>query len=169
MPRARGGRSVTTLPPMSTSPWVGSSSPAIIRSRVDLPEPEGPRKTRNSPSRVARSTSLTAPSSAFRKIFVSPRVWTVAIPRPARSAAADALAGPLLEDPAELAVGGLRRVLGRHLVPRHLREHGGQHEGVERLVDGRGGVPRVADVGRPLEDVAEHRVLVGRLRLGVVP
>src|SRR5436305_4067050 len=32
-----------------TSPESGRSSPAIKRSRVDLPHPEGPRSTRNSP------------------------------------------------------------------------------------------------------------------------
>src|SRR5512143_2701491 len=126
MPRARGGRFVTTLPPMSTSPRVGSSRPAIIRRSVDFPEPEGPRKTRNSPSRVSRSTSLTAPSAALPKTFVNRRVSTTAIRRPARSL-------PLVEDPAELLLGGLGGVLRRQLVPRHLREHRRHHEGVEGL------------------------------------
>jgi hypothetical protein len=33
------------------------SSPAIIRRRVVLPEPEGPRKTTNSPARMSRLMS----------------------------------------------------------------------------------------------------------------
>src|SRR5512138_2381728 len=114
MPRARGGRSVTTLPPMSTSPAVGSSSPAIIRRSVDFPEPDGPRNTRNSPSRVTRSTSLTAPSSPPLKILVSPRVSTTATSPPE-----DPLL-PLVPDALQLGLRGLRRVLGRQLVARHL-------------------------------------------------
>src|SRR5512138_3133714 len=161
MPRARGGRSVTSLPPMRTSPRVGSSSPAIIRRSVDFPEPDGPRKTRNSPSRVTRLTSLTAPSSPLLKILVSPRASTTATPPPSRLL-------PLREDALQLGLGGLRRVLGRQLVARDLREHRRDDEGVEGLVDGRRGVPRVADVRRPVEDVAEDRVLVRRLRLRVV-
>ena len=41
---------VDQLPPMRISPPVMSSSPAIIRSSVDLPQPDGPTKTTNSPS-----------------------------------------------------------------------------------------------------------------------
>src|SRR5919106_47019 len=40
--RARGGRPLTTFPPISTSPSVASSSPAIVRSSVVLPQPDGP-------------------------------------------------------------------------------------------------------------------------------
>ncbi len=39
-PRSRGGRSVTSTAPMDTVPASASSSPATIRSRVDLPQPE---------------------------------------------------------------------------------------------------------------------------------
>src|SRR5260221_5394649 len=79
MGRTRGVRSLTTRPPIRISPEVGSSSPAIIRRRVVLPEPEGPRRTRNSPSLLSRSTSTTAPGSPFLKSLVSFRVWTIAI------------------------------------------------------------------------------------------
>ena len=49
---AIGGRTrlVTSLPSMAISPDVGRSSPAMVRSSVDLPQPEGPTKTTNSPS-----------------------------------------------------------------------------------------------------------------------
>jgi hypothetical protein len=40
----------------SSVPPVISSSPAIIRRSVDLPQPEGPTKTMNSPCRISRST-----------------------------------------------------------------------------------------------------------------
>ncbi len=39
-------------------PLVMGSSPAIRRSSVDLPQPEGPTKTMNSPFSIARSTPL---------------------------------------------------------------------------------------------------------------
>ena len=35
-----------------------SSSPAIMRSRVDLPQPDGPTNTTNSRSAMSRSTPL---------------------------------------------------------------------------------------------------------------
>ena len=49
MPRFDGGTSFTTSPSILSSPEVISSSPAIDRSKVDLPQPEGPTKTMNSP------------------------------------------------------------------------------------------------------------------------
>src|SRR5207247_364865 len=45
---------------MWISPEVGRSSPAIMRSSVVFPEPEEPSRTRNSPSRIDRSTPSTA-------------------------------------------------------------------------------------------------------------
>ena len=56
MSRSFGGTRLTTLPPIAISPSVISSSPAIIRSSVDLPQPEGPTSTQNSPSAIAMST-----------------------------------------------------------------------------------------------------------------
>src|SRR2546421_2390232 len=57
---------------MCISPDVGRSSPAIMRSRVVFPEPEEPSRTRNSPSRIDRST----PSTAWRspKCFLRLRI-----------------------------------------------------------------------------------------------
>ena len=58
---------------MTMSPAVCFSRPAIIRKRVVLPHPDGPRRTRNSPSRTARSTPSTAVWSphSLRSAFVS--------------------------------------------------------------------------------------------------
>src|SRR2546428_12974186 len=73
IPRARGGTSPSTRwSPMCISPDVGRSSPAIMRSRVVFPEPEEPSRTRNSPSRIDRST----PSTAWRspKCFLRLRI-----------------------------------------------------------------------------------------------
>src|ERR1700712_3732498 len=42
------------------SPLVMSSSPTIIRSSVDLPQPDGPTRIMNSPSAMSKLTSFTA-------------------------------------------------------------------------------------------------------------
>ena len=54
--RSLGGTSFTTRPAMATVPEVISSSPAIMRSSVLLPQPEGPTSTMSSCSRISRST-----------------------------------------------------------------------------------------------------------------
>src|SRR5262245_49969243 len=127
--------SLTTTPPIRISPEVGSSRPAIIRSSVVLPEPEGPRRTRNSPSRLSRFTFLTAAACPALKLLVSSLVWTMAM----RGSLL-----PLVEDPADLLVGRVHGVLDAHLVARRLGEHCRNHPGVEDLVDGRARVARVA-------------------------
>jgi hypothetical protein len=60
MSRSFGALSLTTSPPMRSSPSVMSSSPAIIRSAVDFPQPDGPTRIMNSPSPIVRSMCLTA-------------------------------------------------------------------------------------------------------------
>src|SRR3954447_11284417 len=60
MSRARGGRSVTSRPPIEIVPAVASSRPAIIRRSVDLPQPDGPTRTRNSPLPIVSETPSTA-------------------------------------------------------------------------------------------------------------
>ena len=56
MSRARGSRSFTTRPPMAMVPAVIASRPATMRSSVDLPQPEGPTMTTNSPSAMSIET-----------------------------------------------------------------------------------------------------------------
>src|SRR5579862_3969693 len=58
---------------MRISPDVTSSRPAISRSKVDLPQPEGPTKTVNSPSSTFRSTPLMTamPPKALRTCLSS--------------------------------------------------------------------------------------------------
>src|SRR2546423_9526093 len=58
----------TSRPPTTISPESASSSPATTRRIVLLPQPEGPRRTRNSPSAICSETSLTA--STLPKLFV---------------------------------------------------------------------------------------------------
>src|SRR5918994_5000757 len=71
MSRSFGGTSLTTLSPMRISPSVISSSPAIIRSAVVFPHPEGPTSTMNSPSSMPRSKSSTARVSPYRLVTFS--------------------------------------------------------------------------------------------------
>src|SRR6478752_9181989 len=61
--RSPGGRWSTRLPATTISPSSIASRPAIRRRRVDLPQPEGPRNTTNSPgSTSSESLSITRTS-----------------------------------------------------------------------------------------------------------
>ena len=51
-------------------PLLGSSKPAIIRSVVVLPEPDGPSIVKNSPWAISRSIPATATTSPY--FLVSP-------------------------------------------------------------------------------------------------
>ena len=66
MSRSFGGTSLTTSPSTAISPALISSSPAIIRRVVDLPQPEGPTSTTNSLSAMSRSMPRTASVSSKR-------------------------------------------------------------------------------------------------------
>ena len=54
MPRSLGSSQVTFLPLMKICPSVMSSRPAMQLSSVDLPQPDGPSSTMNSPSATSR-------------------------------------------------------------------------------------------------------------------
>ena len=54
MRRFAGGTSVTSILSMKHWPVVIASSPAIILSSVDLPQPEGPSSAVNEPLSTAR-------------------------------------------------------------------------------------------------------------------
>ena len=66
--RSWGGMKVVSFPfsftaviiwsPKRISPLAGCSRPAMEYIAVDLPQPEGPRNTQNSPSRISRSKSF---------------------------------------------------------------------------------------------------------------
>src|SRR3954470_10008362 len=60
MPRCRAATSATLRPWIRTSPASGQSRPAMIRSSVVLPEPEGPSSASNSPCATLRSTLSSA-------------------------------------------------------------------------------------------------------------
>ncbi|MCY1516387.1 hypothetical protein D9M68_510150 [compost metagenome] len=58
--RRCAGTSVTSAPSSLMVPDVGVSKPAIIRSSVDFPQPEGPRSEKNSPFSIPKLMLLTA-------------------------------------------------------------------------------------------------------------
>src|SRR5215471_2324839 len=65
MSRSFGCSWFTTRPPMAMVPPLISSSPAIMRSVVDLPQPDGPTSTTNSRSLISRLRSLTATTGPY--------------------------------------------------------------------------------------------------------
>ena len=60
MRRLAGGVSVTSASSMKHCPSVIVSSPAIMRSSVDLPQPDGPTSTQKPPSGTAKEMPFTA-------------------------------------------------------------------------------------------------------------
>src|ERR1700710_1642068 len=68
MSRRCGETPLTRSPPIRTSPPSTFSSPAIMRSVVDLPHPDGPTSTANEPSgtlRLRSSTTRRPPGNVF--------------------------------------------------------------------------------------------------------
>src|SRR5207244_3969527 len=69
MPRSLGSSQVTFRPEIQISPSEISRSPAMALRSVDFPQPDGPRRTRNSPlatSKDMRSRTRRAPYSMTR-------------------------------------------------------------------------------------------------------
>jgi hypothetical protein len=60
MSRSGGSSWVTSSPPIDTVPALTFSRPAMQRSSVDFPHPDGPTSTMNSPSPTCSDTSSTA-------------------------------------------------------------------------------------------------------------
>src|SRR6267378_1063942 len=58
MSRSFGATPLTTRSPIAMRPPEISSSPATIRKSVDLPQPEGPTSTQNSPSTTSVEPKL---------------------------------------------------------------------------------------------------------------
>src|SRR3989304_9918128 len=56
MSRSHGATGVMSTPPTSIVPEPGWRKPAIRRSNVDLPEPEGPSSAKSSPGSIATLT-----------------------------------------------------------------------------------------------------------------
>ena len=60
MSRSFGATLVTSRSPIKIAPLSISSNPASMRSDVDFPQPDGPTKTKNSPSLTVRFNLFTA-------------------------------------------------------------------------------------------------------------
>src|ERR1700730_15535331 len=70
IPRWSGATSLIRLPSSLMSPSVTDSSPAIMRSSVDLPQPLGPTSTANCPSATSKLTPLmTSTAPKFLRTF----------------------------------------------------------------------------------------------------
>ena len=76
--RLAGGTCVTSPPRSRMRPLVGSSKPAIMRSVVVLPQPDGPSIEKNSPSWISNETSSTATTSSKRFVTDSRTIASVA-------------------------------------------------------------------------------------------
>src|SRR3954453_1028801 len=72
--RFSGPMRVTSLPAISIEPVVGSAKPPMMRKRVVLPHPDGPRMARKSPAAMSRSSGCTATTLA--KLLLTPRSLT---------------------------------------------------------------------------------------------
>ena len=68
MSRSLGWTLLTTRSPIEIVPEVMFSSPASIRSKVDLPQPDGPTSTTNAPSSIGTLTPCrtSKPPNDFR-------------------------------------------------------------------------------------------------------
>src|SRR5438445_6209417 len=97
MSRSLGATSLTTRPPISTIPAVGRSRPATMLSSVDLPQPEGPTSTVNSPLSMSRSIPFNTSRLAYR--FDRARMLNAAIRTPSST---PSLHGPRSEASQEI-------------------------------------------------------------------
>src|SRR6266481_9798167 len=79
MSRSLGVIWLTTLPPIRSSPEVMSSSPAIMLSVVDLPQPDGPTRITNSPSAMSRLTSSTASAPSGKRFVTWSRTMSATV------------------------------------------------------------------------------------------
>src|SRR6478672_3345128 len=136
MSRSLDSTSLTTRPSIAIVPPLISSSPASMRRRVDLPQPEGPTSTVNSPSAMSKPMpwmTLTEP-----KFFSTLRNW--------RDAMCPALSGPL-------ALHGTGREAAHHValecvVDRRRRQRVDQARGHQQLPGGVVGGQEVAERDR---------------------
>src|ERR687891_1134263 len=102
MSRRCGGRSVMSARSRWTRPSVGFSSPAIIRSIVVLPHPDGPRNEISLPGGSSRSTPATASTSP--KCLTSPSSFSPLRASTSRSLREHHLRPLLVDEVLELVV-----------------------------------------------------------------
>src|SRR5215471_1929237 len=155
---------------MRTSPPVGCSRPAMSRSKVVLPQPDGPSRTRYSPSSVTRSmpsTAVVCPNSLRSDLVSTTAIAVTSCPGGVGSRVPlhQALGPPLGVDGLALLGGGRDGLLRRRLSLRRAGHHGRENVGVEDLPFCCVRRARVPDVRRPLRGVGQQRELVRRVRL----
>src|SRR5215470_8791731 len=75
---------------------------------------------------------------------------------------------PFCPNSLALALSFFDRVLGGQCASARLCKHGIYDPGAEDLVDCRGGIAGIADVGGPIEGIRQHRVLIGWLALRIL-
>src|SRR3954470_20010616 len=161
--RSCGRRWSTEAPPIATVPRSWLSSPAMIRISVDLPQPEGPTRVRNSPSATSRLMPLrTAVPSKDFSIESSGRDATNTPPKlgyPPRRVdfVDDVVDHERLEalDLLDRCLDRVRRELVLDGPEPALADHLGLHGGPDHKT--RGGRP---DVARPAEAAVERAVHV---------
>ena len=123
-PCSRRGRTaatwVTSLPWRRIAPAVGSSKPAIIRSIVVLPEPDGPSSAKNSPSTIVEVDVVDRDDVAER--FVTPTSRTASFGWPRLEPGARSLRTPRYQPtsraPARSVTTMVRRRCGTHVAAR---------------------------------------------------
>src|SRR5258708_13990215 len=108
------------LPSTKTSPALGSSKPAMMRNRVDLPQPEAPIRQANAPLSIAasmRPSASISPSPTWKRL-VTPRMTTWARLR----------LGMVLRTPSQHAVANHEGDAIRHESPEPHDDHTGHHQ-----------------------------------------
>src|SRR5204863_5508811 len=81
MSRREACLNVTSSPPSRMRPDVGNSRPAIIRSVVVLPQPDGPSRQKKSPSGMVKVDSRTAAKSPNALCSLSTWISAIALLR----------------------------------------------------------------------------------------
>src|SRR4028119_36604 len=116
MSRSFGSRALTMRPPSQISPSVTSSRPAIMRMVVVLPQPDGPRSTRNSWSAISR-LKLSTPTKAPKRFetFLR-RSSAIGLPLPFHRTGGEAADDLLLEEQHQHEQRHDRRHHGSHRV-----------------------------------------------------
>src|SRR5262245_46204248 len=156
MSRSLGGRSLTTRSPIVISPREIDSSPAIIRSAVVLPQPDGPTNTTNSLSAMSRLSSRTASVPSPNTFHPSSRTISAIVSSALGAPARGRTSGrPLDELESELLGNRLRCTVVRERVEQELRT---QATALEERLTHRG----QARIGGELDVVeADDREVVG--------
>src|SRR6185369_14090773 len=128
-PRCAAETALTFWPSMPMAPEVGDSRPAMTRSSVDLPQPEGPTNTTNSPS-------FTDKSMPCRMVVRSKVLTMLESSRVATADSSNAVLDPrLLHSGAGNAGGDVFLQEGEHERNRHQRDDGHRQQVIPLRVE----------------------------------